>query len=192
MIEKLHRAAAATAPVDPALRAPLAPDLPYRPNVGICLFNNAGLVFAGRAFANPYGWPDPEIVAPGADWILPQGGIDPGEDIEVAARRELFEETGVVSADLVAITDTWWPYDFPVRGAPSHKLFPFRGQTQRWAAFRFTGAEAEITVTAEHTHEPAEFAEWRWTPLADLPLIGPLHRRPTYARVVERFAVLAR
>ena len=178
---------------DPPLAAPFDrpppdPALPYRPNVGICLFNGAGLVFAGRAILNPHGWPDPEIFDVGSDWGLPQGGIDAGEDIVAAARRELWEETGVTSADLIAVTEDWWRYDFPVRGAPSHKLHPFRGQEQRWVAFRFTGAEREITVAADHCDEPAEFLEWRWRPLADLPLIGALHRRPVYAKVAEAFA----
>ena len=52
---------------------------------------------------------------------------------------------------------------------------------------RFTGAADEITVTADHTVEPAEFAEWRWRPLAELPAVAPLHRRQQYARVLEAF-----
>lgn len=181
------RRPAASAPPEPGEREALLPDLPYRPNVGICLFNRAGQVFAGRVYANPFGWPDPEIFDEGSDWGLPQGGIDAGEDVVAAARRELWEETGVTHADLIAVTDAWWSYDFPVRGKRGHKLYPFRGQRQRWAAFRFTGDEAEITVAAEQTVEPAEFREWRWRPLADLPGIGALHRREQYARVVAAF-----
>jgi putative (di)nucleoside polyphosphate hydrolase len=177
--------AAALPPPAPGERELLHADLPYRPNVGIVLFNTAGLVFAGRAFSNPHGWPDPEIFTDGADWGMPQGGIDPGEEIVAAARRELWEETGVTSAEFLAVTDTGWRYDFPVRGAPTHKLYPFRGQEQRWAAFRFTGKDAEVRIGAEHTHEPAEFAEWRWWALEELPQIGAFHRRGTYAKVVE-------
>ncbi len=53
--------------------------LPYRPNVGIALFNAQGLVFAGRSHSA-----GPEIVLPGFDWQMPQGGIDPDEDIVAA------------------------------------------------------------------------------------------------------------
>ena len=64
----------------------------YRPNVGVALFNAAGLVFAGRSFSA-----GPEIILPGFEWQMPQGGIDPGEDIVAAAKRELAEETAITS-----------------------------------------------------------------------------------------------
>ena len=156
--------------------------LPYRPNVGIALFNAQGLVFAGRSHSA-----GPEIVLPGFDWQMPQGGIDPDEDIVAAARRELEEETGVIQAELLTVTEDWWSYDFPPYDGPWHKLAAFRGQRQRWAAFRFVGCEDEITVAATHTDQPAEFVEWRWRPLAELPGVAPLHRRAQYARVLAAF-----
>ena len=70
----------------------------YRPCVGIALFNRAGLVFAGRRANKALR----EHVAPGHEWQMPQGGIDPGEDPLKAAFRELREETNVTSATLIA------------------------------------------------------------------------------------------
>jgi putative (di)nucleoside polyphosphate hydrolase len=71
---------------------------PYRPNVGIALFNASGLVLIGRRFRDD----GPEIVLPGLEWQMPQGGIDAGEDPRAAVMRELWEETGAVSHRRIA------------------------------------------------------------------------------------------
>ena len=72
---------------------------------------------------------------------MPQGGIDPGEDIVAAAKRELAEETAITSVSLLAVTQEWWRYDFPPYDGPPHKLSGFRGQEQRWVALRFEGED---------------------------------------------------
>jgi putative (di)nucleoside polyphosphate hydrolase len=160
--------------------------LPYRPNVGIALFNAAGLVFAGRSHSA-----GPEIVLPGLDWQMPQGGIDADEDIVAAARRELEEETGVTEAELLAVTVEWWRYDFPPYDGPPHKLTAFRGQRQRWVAFRFTGDEAAFDIGKPNGEEPPEFSEWRWRPLAAMPGLVVPFKRPVYEKVVGAFARFA-
>ncbi len=158
---------------------------PYRPNVGIALFNKDGLVLIGRAETS-----GPEWIEPGFEWQCPQGGIDEGEDIEAAARRELWEETNVRSVSLLAVTSDWWPYDFPPYDGPAHKLSPFRGQKQRWAAFRFEGDEAEIDVVNLPTGEPQEFFGWRWERLERLPALVTPHKRQVYERMAAAFASL--
>ncbi|POR50034.1 RNA pyrophosphohydrolase [Bosea psychrotolerans] len=161
-------------------------DLPYRPNVGIALFNADGLVFAGRSRSA-----GPEIVQPGFDWQMPQGGIDPDEDIIAAARRELAEETGVTSTTVLAVTEDWWTYDFPPYHGPAHKLCAFRGQRQRWVAFRLKGPDSEIDITRPNGDEPAEFSEWAWLPLTEMPRRIVPFKRPVYERVVQAFSRFA-
>jgi putative (di)nucleoside polyphosphate hydrolase len=162
------------------------PDLPYRPNVGIALFNAKGLVFAGRSRSS-----GPEIVEPGLDWQMPQGGIDPHEDIVAAARRELAEETGATSLSLLSATEEWWAYDFPPYAGPPHRLAAFRGQRQRWVAFRFEGTEAELDISRPNGDEPAEFSEWAWLNLADMPTRVVSFKREIYCKVALAFAPFA-
>ncbi|UDL94784.1 RNA pyrophosphohydrolase [Lichenihabitans sp. PAMC28606] len=162
------------------------PDLPYRPNAGIALFNRAGLVFAGRSRGD-----GPETVRGDFEWQMPQGGIDPGEDLVAAARRELMEETSIGDADFLAATDEWWPYDFPAYDGPWHHLCAFRGQTQRWVAFRFTGDESRIDVLDPIGGVRPEFFDWAWLPLASLPAKVMPHKRASYERVVAAFGRFA-
>ena len=164
----------------------VADNRPYRPNVGICLLNRQGSVWVGRCESS-----GPEIIYPGYGWQMPQGGIEENEDIVVAAKRELMEETRVSSARFLKATDEWWHYDFPVGPAATrHKLNPFRGQKQKWVAFAFEGEDSEISITADHVGEPQEFFEWAWVPLGDLPNMVVPYKRNTYEKVVRAFSGL--
>src|ERR1700739_2063188 len=137
-------------------------DKPYRPNAGIALFNASGRVLIGRRFRDD----GPEIILPGLEWQMPQGGIDADEDPREPLMRELWEETGVTHADYLGETD-WLTYEFPpFLVASSHRLAKFRGQRQKWFALRFAGAETEIDPLTPRNGQTPEFDQWGWEQLA--------------------------
>jgi putative (di)nucleoside polyphosphate hydrolase len=162
--------------------------LPYRDCVGVAVFNRDGHVFVGRRKPDNKLEDRTEIAAP---WQMPQGGIDKGEEPYPAALRELFEETSIRSVELIAEAPGWIHYDLPDAAIGIALKGKYRGQRQRWFAFRFTGDEAEIDVTDPGDGTmPAEFDAWRWAPLAELPdLIVPF-KRQAYLEVVAAFADL--
>jgi len=160
---------------------------PYRPNVGIVLFGPDGRVLIARRLRDD----GPEIIVPGCEWQLPQGGIDAGEDPYPAARRELFEETGVTSVAYLGEIADWLTYDFPPYHGPPHRLARFRGQRQKWFAMRFTGRDAEIDVVSPRGEAEPEFCEWRWERLARLPDLVVPFKRAIYRRLAADFADFA-
>lgn len=160
---------------------------PYRPNVGIALFNASGRVLIGRRFRDD----GPEIILPGLEWQMPQGGIDANEDPRDAVMRELWEETGVTSADYLGETD-WLSYEFPpFTGPSSHRLAKFLGQRQKWFALRFSGSDAEIDPMTPRNGQPAEFDQWRWERLDCVADLVVPFRREVYRGVAEIFSKFA-
>ena len=129
--------------------------LEYRKNVGMVLVNTNGHIFAGKRLDNN-----------SEAWQMPQGGIDKGETPEVAAFRELSEETGIhhSKARLIGATAGWLSYDIPVELIPKLWNGQYRGQEQKWFAFEFLGKDSDINII---TKEP-EFSEWAWKSKKDL------------------------
>jgi putative (di)nucleoside polyphosphate hydrolase len=165
----------------------MSSEKPYRPNVGIALFNADGRVLIGRRFQDD----GPEIILPGLEWQMPQGGIDAAEDPREAVMRELWEETGAVSADYLGETD-WITYEFPPYDGPaSHRLAKFRGQRQKWFALRFSGHESEIDPLTPRNGQPTEFDAWRWERLDRVADLVVPFRREVYRTVAQVFAKFA-
>ena len=155
---------------------------PYRPNAGVALFNKFGQVFVGQRN-------DILGVTMPHPWQMPQGGIDKGEDPLVAAHRELQEETSVTSTKLLATASDWLTYDFPEGLSKKLLKGKYRGQRQQWYAMLFTGEETEINILQpDGGKHPAEFCQWRWENLQNLPdLIVPF-KREIYTKLVLEFA----
>jgi len=149
----------------------------HRPNVGIVLFNRAGKVWLGRRLGQ----------AGPLNWQFPQGGVDDGEDLFDAALRELAEETGVRSVELLARAPDWIAYDFTPEIIASGRGRGWQGQKQAWFALRFIGEESEIRLDAD---KKPEFDAWRWTDLAQAPLSVATFKREAYDAVVRAFAAV--
>lgn len=156
--------------------------LPYRPCVGLCLFNAAGKVFIGRRAGGQ------DQVDMTHAWQLPQGGIDAGEEPYAAALRELYEETSVRSVTWLGELDRWLSYDLPQNLPGKAWKGRFRGQTQRWFALRFTGDETEINIhTPGGGHHRPEFVEWRWEDLSRVSDLVIPFKRDIYVQVTQSF-----
>ena len=151
----------------------------YRPCVGLMLFNPQGLVWIGRRFEKQN---DDGI---GKWWQMPQGGIDEGEDIESAALRELYEETGIKSATFTAKSKDWYHYDLPEHLIGKSWNGKYRGQKQIWFALRFDGHDSEISLKVPGQKQ--EFDQWRWANMDEMiELIIPF-KREVYVEVIKEF-----
>lgn len=160
-----------------------AVDLPYRLCVGIMLINRDGLVWAGRRQPK---WAEDKSAF---IWQMPQGGILPGEDVQAAALRELEEETGVRSVEVLAEAPGWHTYDLPQELLGIALKGRYRGQRQKWFAMRFLGNDTEIDI-APPVGQKAEFDAWRWARPDDLAGLVVPFKRHIYEEVVSAFASL--
>lgn len=149
--------------------------LPYRPCAGVMLVNHANLVFVGQRIDNPED-----------AWQMPQGGIDPGEEAEAAAIRELGEETGVSAGlvDILARTREDLVYDLPPELVGKVWKGRFRGQRQSWFLARFNGADGDIDIQTAHP----EFRAWRWVEPVQLPSLIVPFKRKLYEDIVTEFS----
>lgn len=157
--------------------------LPYRPCAGIMLINRDGKVWIGRRL------PKWEQDRSAYVWQMPQGGISFGEEPRAAAFRELAEETGVKSAEIVGETETWLSYDLPNHLIGIALKGRYRGQRQKWFAMRFTGDDSEIDIRGK-AGQKAEFDAWRWAHPSELPALIVSFKREIYDAVIKEFAHL--
>lgn len=170
------------------LKHPVDPEsLPYRPCVGVMVLNRDGLVWVGRRIPEP----DGEMEGQSKLWQMPQGGIDEGEEPQSAALRELYEETGIKSVSLIDQTPGWIYYDLPAHLVGVALKGKYRGQKQKWFAYRFEGDESEIAINPPPGGHMAEFDCWEWKPMQELPELIVPFKRKVYDAVVAAFRHLA-
>ena len=155
-------------------------NLPYRQGVGLCLFNREGLVLCAERRDRP-----------GA-WQMPQGGVQKGEAMHVAALRELKEEIGTDNAEIIAMISDKLAYEFTDWLQRKGGVYrgKYRGQEQIWFALRFLGSDNDISLEGEHEPETPEFTAWKWVPLAETANLIVDFKRPVYETVIKAFAGL--
>jgi 8-oxo-dGTP pyrophosphatase MutT (NUDIX family) len=121
---------------------------------------------------------DPARPAAGEWWELPGGGLVPGEIATTAARRELYEETGIVTEELgprLAVVET----DFSFDG---------KRYRQRETIFSLHVEREECVPAAlEPGAERAAHVGHEWIPLASLRTRRLRLHPPQLARLLARF-----
>jgi putative (di)nucleoside polyphosphate hydrolase len=144
----------------------------FRAGVGLVVADDTGRVLAFE-----------RADVPGA-WQLPQGGLLPGEDVEVAAWRELREETGLGEREVVldAVSDTWTAYELPDE---LRRPKTGRGQVHRWVLFRLRPG---ATLPDLPGGRKRELRDRRWVTLDELTAGVVPFRRAAYASVADWLA----
>ena len=150
-------------------------ELPLRIGVGIILLNNQNKVFVGKRIDNPENF-----------WQMPQGGIDKNESFIVAAKRELEEETGVKTIEVIKELEEWFIYNLPENLLGKIWKGKYRGQKQKWFIMKFLGKNEEINIK---TKKP-EFMEWKWIEPSDLPKVAVKFKADIYKRLLDKLKSL--
>lgn len=157
--------------------------LPYRICAGIMLINKDNKVWIGHRITPKGG----ELSLSDKRWQMPQGGIDKGEDPATAAKRELWEETGVTKSTIIGQAPNWIKYDLPDELQGIALKGKYRGQKMAWFAFRYEGDESEINISNPPDGAPVEFDAWRWEDVDELSNLIVPFKKQLYDEVIEAF-----
>ena len=141
----------------------------YRKNVGVVVYKKGKVLLCARAKET------------GFQWQFPQGGIEDGEDIIEAGKRELYEETGIKSIRLITTISEPIRYDFP----KEIDFLPFKGQDQYWVLFEFFGNDDEIKFDIDP--DCVEFKAFKWDNIDIAPEEIIYFKKDVYKKVVEWF-----
>ena len=143
--------------------------LPLRTGVGIVVLNSENKVFVGKRRDNPID-----------KWQMPQGGVDPGESLIEAMRRELLEETGITNIKILKELNYWLEYELPKDLIGIIWKGKFRGQKQRWFIVKFLGTDKEVNVKTKFP----EFIEWKWLNIEALPNVIVDFKKDVYRKLL--------
>lgn len=113
-------------------------------------------------------------------WQFPQGGIDEGEEVKDALFREMEEEIGTKSADIIAEYPEWISYDFPPKILK--KMKPYKGQNQKYFLMKFA-KDAKIDIATKHP----EFSDYKFVSVEEVLNLTAHFKKPVYEKVIEYF-----
>ena len=144
--------------------------LPMRIGVGAIVINKDNKIFVGKRKDFPKN----------DKWQMPQGGVNDGEKLLEALRRELEEETSIKSIKILKEIDEWTEYELPNYLLGKIWKGRFRGQKQKWFVLKFTGSDDEINLKTSHP----EFIEWKWVSPDTLPNIIVDFKKNLYEKLL--------
>ena len=145
--------------------------LPLRIGVGAIVLNKKNQVFVGKRKDNPVD-----------KWQMPQGGVNEGEDLTSAMKRELNEETGIQNIKILNEIDGWFEYELPNYLLGKIWRGKFRGQKQKWFIVKFLGNDEEINLEKDKP----EFVEWKWLDIENLPNVIVDFKRKVYEKLLPK------
>ena len=143
--------------------------LPLRLGVGAIVLNKENRVFVGKRKDNPVN-----------KWQMPQGGVNAGEELIDAMKRELQEETGIKNIEILKEVNGWSEYELPDYLLGKIWKGKYRGQKQKWFVVRFLGSDSEINL---QTSNP-EFIEWQWLDIENLPKVIVDFKKKVYEKLL--------
>ena len=146
--------------------------LPLRIGVGVILINKEKKIFVGKRRDHPNN----------DKWQMPQGGVNQGENLLNAVKRELEEETSIKNFKILKELDGWTEYGLPNYLIGKIWKGKYRGQKQRWFILQFTGKDEEINVK---TNVP-EFIDWKWVEPYKLPQIVVDFKKLLYQELLNK------
>ena len=145
--------------------------LPLRIGVGAIVLNKKNQVFVGKRKDNPVD-----------KWQMPQGGVNEGEDLTSAMKRELNEETGIQNIKILNEIDGWFEYELPNYLLGKIWRGKFRGQKQKWFIVKFLGNDEEINLEKDKP----EFVEWKWLDIEKLPNVIVDFKKKVYEKLLPK------
>ena len=145
--------------------------LPLRIGVGAIVLNKKNQVFVGKRKDNPVD-----------KWQMPQGGVNDGEDLTSAMKRELNEETGIENIKILNEIDGWFEYELPNYLLGKIWRGKFRGQKQKWFIVKFLGNDEEINLEKDKP----EFIEWKWLDIENLPNVIVDFKKNVYEKLLPK------